>query len=119
MEHLGDAATDEAAPAPFDEVADADAVLAGLVGAGEHAGRHAGVVEVFRWVDEDHVEAAAGEFPSAPQRGEVRVAAAGEGYRGAGELCAHAHRYIPWKDYVCGMLGLALEEYRILSDTIP
>jgi hypothetical protein len=95
VQDLRDAAPHETAPAPFDEVADADAVLAGLVGAGEHARRHAGVVEVFRGVDEDHVEAAPGEFTRAPQRVEVRVAAPGEGYRGSVGLCAHGHRYIP------------------------
>lgn len=95
MEHLGDAAPDEAAPAPFDEAADADAVLAGPERAGEHARRHAGVVEVFRGVDEDHVEAAAGELSRAPQGVEVRVSATGEGYRGSVRLCAHGHRYIP------------------------
>ncbi len=44
--------------------------------------------------DEDHVEAAAGQFSRAPQRVEVGVAAA-EGYRGPVGLCAHAHLYIP------------------------
>ncbi len=95
MLHLKDATLREASPAPFDEVADADAVLAGFVRAGEHARRHAGVVEVLRRVDEAHVEAAPGEFCHAPQRVEVRVAAAGQDYRGSERLCAHAHRYIP------------------------
>ena len=119
VQDLRDATQHETAPAPFYEMADADAVLAGLVGAGEHARRHAGVVEVLRRVDGDHVEAAPGEFCHAPQRVEVRVAAAGQGYRGSRGICAHAHRYIPYKEYVSGMLGLATQECRILLGTIP
>lgn len=81
MEDLRDAAPYETSAAPFDQTADVDAVLVGGVGAREHARRHARVIEVFGRVDEDHLEAAAGQFRRSAQGEEVCVSAAGEGYR--------------------------------------